>query len=47
LVARRGNGDDYVYEFGSGGAVVADSDPTAEYAECLLKASTVASALGD
>jgi anthranilate/para-aminobenzoate synthase component I len=29
-----------------GGAIVADSDPRGEYAESLLKARTVAAALG-
>jgi para-aminobenzoate synthetase / 4-amino-4-deoxychorismate lyase len=31
---------------GAGGGIVADSDPAAEYAECLLKASPLVAALG-
>ena len=35
----------FEYEFGAGGAIVADSDPEAEYEECLLKAGPLAQAV--
>ena len=35
----------YSYEFGAGGAIVADSSPQAEYEECLLKAHSLADAV--
>lgn len=45
LTARPLSGGEYEYEFGAGGAVVADSDPEAEYEECLLKAEPLLAAI--
>lgn len=39
-------GDDYHYELGAGGAIVADSIPQDEYAECLAKATPLLNAIG-
>jgi para-aminobenzoate synthetase component I len=37
--------DGFLYEFGAGGAIVADSDPESEYEECLMKARPIAEAI--
>lgn len=45
LHAVRGVDNTWQYEFGSGGAIVADSDPESEYQECLMKALPLLSVL--
>jgi anthranilate/para-aminobenzoate synthase component I len=46
LQAKTHGDGEYEYAFGAGGAIVADSDAAAEYAECLAKAQTVAREIG-